>query len=314
MKIGKSKPIWIDLQVNGYKGIDFSFPDLTVEQVRTITQELYSVGTAGYCPTIVTCDPAVTERNLRIIAEACHRFGECGESILGVHLEGPFISKAAGAVGAHPMQWVRDPDFALFMRWQEMAEGKIRIVTIAAEAVGAVDFCRKVSAQGVVVSLGHQSAQTPEEIRPLAEAGAKAFTHLGNGIPGMVDRHRNVMWTALAEEQMMVMIIPDGHHLPKHLLKVLRKAVSLDRLIAVTDCSYPGGLPPGKYRVFGSDVVLEESGLLHNPIQHNLAGSTATMAQVMAVLQLPEVGFTPEECMVIGRENPLRMIARRTSI
>ncbi len=301
-------PIWIDLQVNGYNGIDFGFADLTEAQVIDTVRALADKGTAGFCPTIITGDPEITERNLRIIASVRRTNTECQERIIGIHLEGPFISREPGAVGAHPIEWVRDPDIDLFDRFQAAAEGAVRLVTIAAEAKGAADFCRALRARNVTVSLGHQMSQTPDEIAPLAEAGAYAFTHLGNGIPNMIPRHNNIIWTALAEDRMTVMFIPDGHHLPKHLLKIYTRAVPIERLVAVTDCSYPGGLPPGKYNVFGNDVVLEESGLLHIPERKCLAGSTATMQQAMEVLQSPEVGFSYEECLIVGRDNPLKLI------
>lgn len=302
------KPFWIDLQVNGYAGIDFSFDDLTVKQVKDTVRRLADEGTAGFCPTIVTCNPETVRRSLRIIAEARRVDDECRDRILGVHLEGPFISDQPGAVGAHPPQWVRDPDIALFKEFQEAAEGAVRIVTIAAEKPGAAAFCKAATAMGVTVSLGHQLAHTPEELGALAEAGAKALTHLGNGLPNMIHRHNNVIWSALAEDRLTVMFIPDGHHLPKQMLKVFTRAVPRSRLVAVTDCSFPGGLPPGRYDVFGNDAVLEPSGLLHNPEKQCLVGSTATMAQVVEVLQSPEVGLSFEDCVAVAHDNPLRLI------
>ena len=302
-----SEPIWIDLQVNGYAGIDFGFDNLTVAQVKDTVRRLAAEGTAGFCPTIVTGNPETVERNLRLIAQARREDRECEDRILGVHLEGPFISGEPGAVGAHPIEWVRDPDLALFERFQAAAEGCVRIVTIAAEKKGAADFCRAVTRSGVTVSLGHQMAHTPEELATLAEAGAKALTHLGNGLPNMIHRHENVIWSALAEDRLTVMFIPDGHHLPKQMLKVYTRAVPLSRLVAVTDCSFPGGLPPGNYNVFGSEVVLEPNGLLHIPARKCLAGSTATMAKAMSVLR-EQVGFTEEQCLAVGRDNPLRLI------
>lgn len=302
------EPIWIDLQVNGFAGIDFSFPDITVSQVKDITRRLASEGTAGYCPTIVTCNPEITKRSLAIIAEARRADSICHERILGVHLEGPFISDKPGAVGAHPPEWVRKPDIKLFQEFQEASDGCIRLLTIAAEAEGAVEFCQAVTNTGVTVSLGHQLSHTPAELGRLAEAGAKALTHLGNGIPNLLPRHDNVIWAGLAEDRLTVMFIPDGHHLPLQILKVYTRAVPIERLVAVTDCSFPGGLPPGKYNVFGNDAVLEANGLLHNPVKQCLVGSTATMAQVVDVLQSKEVGLSYEQCLAICRDNPLRLI------
>jgi N-acetylglucosamine-6-phosphate deacetylase len=304
-------PLWIDLQVNGFGGVDFNGPGLTEEKVREVVGRLRDEGTAGFCPTFVTGDPDCIERNLRTVEAARRRDAECAERILGYHLEGPFISREPGAVGAHDPKWVRPPDVGLFERFQAAAHGNVRIVTVAAELPGAAEFTREVSKRGVVVSCGHQMAHTPEQLGAMAAAGARALTHLGNGVPNLLPRHDNVIWAGLAEDRLTVMFIPDGRHLPLHLLKVYTRAVPLDRLVAVTDASYPAGMPPGHYTVFGSDAVLEPDGLLHNPERQCLVGSTATMAQAMAILSAPPVGLTHEQCLRIGRENPLRLIGRR---
>ena len=123
-------------------------------------------------------------------------------------------------MGSHPIEWVHAPDLALFNRYMEAADGAVRLVTVAAEIPGMPDFVKELSARGITVSLGHQMATTPAEIAPCVAAGAKAFTHLGNGIPNMIPRHDNIVMTALAEDRASVMFIPDGHHLPDTMLKV----------------------------------------------------------------------------------------------
>lgn len=304
-----AEPRWIDLQVNGYGGIDFNSAGLTVGRVKSVTARLAADGTAGYLPTFVTGDPEVVCANLRVVAEARRTDAECRDRILGVHLEGPFISPEPGAVGTHPIEWVRPPDLALFDRYQEASGGCVRLVTVAAEVPGMPDFVKALSARGVAVSLGHQLAATPAELDPCLAAGAKAFTHLGNGIPGMVPRHDNVVFTALAEDRASVMFIPDGHHLPDTMLKVYCRAVPLDRLIAVSDAQYPAGMPPGEYEVCGAHARLEPDGLLWNPARNCLVGATAPMAKMMALLKA-RIGLTDAELIKIGYENPLKLIER----
>ena len=184
----------------------------------------------------------------------------------------------------------------------------MRLITVAAEIPGMPEFVRAVSGQGVVVSLGHQMAATPAEIEPCIAAGARAFTHLGNGIPNMIPRHDNVIFTALAEDRASVMFIPDGHHLPDTMLKVFTRAVPLARLIAVSDAQYPAGMPPGRYRVTGADAVLEPNGLLWNPARNCLVGATTPMAKMMELLQL-RIGLSLADCLAIGRDNPLALLA-----
>ena len=114
---------WIDLQINGYGGIDFNSVGLTVEMVKAVTRRIAADGTAGYLPTLVTGDPEIVCANLRTIAAARRADAECRERSLGVHLEGPFISPEPGAVGSHQIEWVHAPDLALFERYLEAADG-----------------------------------------------------------------------------------------------------------------------------------------------------------------------------------------------
>ena len=300
---------WIDLQVNGYGGVNFNAPGLTPEMTLEVTRRLAAEGTAGYMPTLVTVDPAILIPNIRAVMAARRRYAECERAILGFFLEGPFISPEPGAVGAHDANWVRPPDLALFGRFQDAAEGTIRMVNVAAELPGATDFIRAVRASGVVVSLGHQMAHGPEVLNAAIEAGASAFTHLGNGLPNLIHRRENVIWEALADDRATVMFIPDGHHLTIPMLKVYTRGVPLRRLVAVSDAQYVAGLPPGDYEFSGGRARLEPNGLLWNPDRNCLVGATTPIAKMMVLLQ-EKVGLTPDECRAIGRENPMALVGR----
>ena len=301
------KAEWIDLQINGYGGIDFNAPGLTVDQVVAVTERLEQDGTAGYLPTFVTGDPDMVLSNMRVIAQARRKNALCEKNVIGIHLEGPFISDKPGAVGTHPVEWVKPPSFEAFNKYQDACGGIVRLVTVAAEVPGMPDFVKAVSDSGVTVSLGHQMAATPEEVEPCMAAGAKAYTHLGNGIPNQIPRHNNVLFTALADDRATVMFIPDGHHLPDTVLKVFTRAVPMNRLVAVSDAQYPAGMPPGDYDVCGAKARLEPSGLLWNPARKCLVGATTPMGAMMELLQ-KRIGFTLEECFMIGRDNPLALI------
>ena len=302
-------PKWIDLQINGYGGIDFNAAGLTVEMVKSVTRRIAADGTAAYLPTFVTGDPEIVCANLRVVAETRRRDAECRDRILGVHLEGPFISSEPGAVGSHPVEWVRAPDLALFDRYLDAADGAVRLVTVAAEIDGMPSFVKALSERGIAVSLGHQMAVTLAEIEPCIAAGARAFTHLGNGIPNMIARHDNIVMTALAEDRASVMFIPDGHHLPDTMLKVYCRAVPIDRLIAVSDAQYPAGLPPGEYDVIGIRARLEQDGLLWNPVRSCLVGATTPMAKMMQLLA-ERIGLTDRELTAIGHDNPLKLLSK----
>jgi N-acetylglucosamine-6-phosphate deacetylase len=298
------------LQINGYAGIDFNSPGLSPEAVKAVCERLNADGTAAFLPTLVTGDPEMLIANVRAAVEARRRYKVCEKSILGFFLEGPFISGEPGAVGTHPVEWVRKPDIKLFERFQDAAEGLVRMVNVAAEVPGMADFVKSLADRSVVVTLGHQLAKSPEDIAPCIEAGAKAFTHLGNGIPNEINRHVNIVYTALVEERASVMFIPDGHHLTDTMLKLYFKAVSLDRLIAVSDAQYPAGMPPGEYKVCGADARLEPSGLLWNPARNCLVGATTPMSRMMELLQ-SRLGLTGRECRAVGHDNPLALIGGR---
>ena len=298
---------WVDLQVNGYAGVDFNAPGLTVEAVKAVTERLEADGTSGYLPTLVTGDPEMLLGTIRTVVAARKKHAVCARNILGLFLEGPFISDRPGAVGTHPVEWVRPPDLALFGRFQDAAEGLVRLVNVAAEVPGMPAFVRELSAQGVVVSLGHQLATSSADLEPCLAAGAKAFTHLGNGIPNEVNRHDNIVFTALVEDRASVMFIADGHHLPDTMLKLYTRAVPLKRLIAVSDAQYPAGLPPGEYEVCGAHARLEANGLLWNPARNCLVGATTPIAGCMKILS-ERIGLTPDECRAIGRDNALELL------
>ena len=298
---------WIDLQVNGYGGVDFNAPGLTVEAVKTVTERLEEDGTVGYMPTLVTGDPEVLIPVVRTIVEARRKYAVCERNIIGLFMEGPFISDKPGAVGTHPIEWVRPPDMALFNRFQDAAEGLVRMVNVAAEVPGMPEFVKALKEAGVTVTLGHQLATSPKDIEPCVAAGAKAFTHLGNGIPNSIGRHDNIISTALVDDRMSVMFIPDGHHLPDTMLKLFTRAVPAKRLIAVSDAQYPAGMAPGWYDVCGAHAKLEENGLLWNPERQCLVGATTPIAKCMEILS-ERIGLTPYECRVIGRDNALELI------
>ena len=158
---------WIDLQVNGYAGVDFNAPGLTVEKVLAVTEKLAADGTVGYLPTLVTGDPEMLIGMVRTVMEARRKYAICEKNILGFFLEGPFISDKPGAVGTHPVEWVHAPDMGLFNRFQDAAEGLVRMVNVAAEVPGMPAFVRAVTAEGVHVG---QRDMSPAEVRAIVGA------------------------------------------------------------------------------------------------------------------------------------------------
>jgi N-acetylglucosamine-6-phosphate deacetylase len=213
-------------------------------------------------------------------------------SLLGVHLEGPFISPEPGAVGAHSPEWVREPDAAFLDTLIDLARGQVRMLTLAADRAGAAELVEHAVSRGIVVSLGHHLA-TATDLARCAEAGAMALTHLGNGVPNLLPRHPNPIWAGLAEPRLAMMVIADGHHLPREALVPMVRAKGAANTIVTSDASSLAGMPPGRYRAMGNDVVIEEDGRLHNPEKGCLVGSSATMPE--CVDHLVKLGAWSEE-------------------
>ena len=146
-----------------------------------------------------------------------------------------------------------------------------------------------------------------KDLEKLVKAGAKSITHLGNGMPNLVNRHNNPLLAGLAEDSLSAMIITDGHHLPDSLINTIIKAKGILKVIVVSDASSLAGMPAGKYSYWGQEVVLEESGYLHMPARKCMAGSSATMLQCMNYLASLKL-LNEEQLLEVGFYNPLKLI------
>lgn len=302
---------FVDLQINGYKGICFHTADLTIEQIYQATHELIKAGTIAYCPTIVTEDLKVYEHCLRMFASVM-RDKNLARHILGLHLEGPFISPMEGARGAHPPKYIRDPDIELLKRFQDWAEGNIILLTLSPETKGAIPLIRYCAKNGIKVSMGHHFADD-DIMTKAVEAGASACTHLGNGLPNMINRHHNPLWWQMARDDIYGMFITDGHHLPADLIKVAIRAKTVSKSIVVSDAVHLAGLPPGTYDFAGAKVVLSSSGRISYAGTPYLAGSSANMIQCMNHLASLKL-LTEKELWQVGRDNPLKFLGKNPAL
>jgi N-acetylglucosamine-6-phosphate deacetylase len=252
-------PGFVDLQVNGYRGIGFNDPTLSPEQVVEVSLLMDQFGVTRYLPTLTTDSLELLNRSLATIARAIDRVPDARLRVAGIHLEGPFISPEDGPRGAHPRQHVRPPDWDAFQRLQDSSGGHIRLTTLSAEYDEAPAFIAKVVASGVVVAIGHTKA-TSDQIRAAVEAGATLSTHLGNGSHPLIRRHPNYIWDQLAEDRLMASFIVDGHHLPPAVVKSMVRAKLPQRSILVSDKTNLGGLSPGTYSTPLGDIELLPDG------------------------------------------------------
>jgi N-acetylglucosamine-6-phosphate deacetylase len=268
-------PGLFDLQVNGFGGIDFNAPDLTADRATEALDRIRGTGVTRCLPTLITSSFDRFAASARVLADLPH------SAIAGIHMEGPYVSPADGARGAHPRRDVVPASVDDFRRRQDVAGGHIRLVTLAPEVPGALALIEHLVENGVRVAIGHTLA-TPEQIGDAIRAGVSLATHLGNGCPHMLPRHPNVIWELLAADAVFASVIVDGHHLPPATVKAMIRAKDPSRTILVTDAVAAAASGPGRYTVGDVDCELGEDGRVSLPGTPYLAGSSLTLDRAIA--------------------------------
>jgi N-acetylglucosamine-6-phosphate deacetylase len=263
-------PAFVDLQVNGFGGVDYNAAGVSTEQIVASFAAMEASGVGLCLPTIITSTYEHFRDCARRLLETQHPI------IAGLHMEGPYISPKDGFRGAHPRACVIAASMDDFRRRQDAADGQIRLLTLAPEVPGALEVIEGVVATGVRVALAHSDAST-EQIADAVRAGATMSTHLGNGCPAILPRHPNVIWDQLATDALLASLIVDGHHLPPSTVRVMVRAKGATRCLLVTDAMAAAGAAPGPYRLGDLDVVASPSGRVAVPGSLTLAGSALTM-------------------------------------
>jgi N-acetylglucosamine-6-phosphate deacetylase len=274
-------PGFVDIQINGFAGVDFSGADLTAEQAIGILPALWRTGVTTFCPTLLTNSLPALARNFAVLEQARRLDADFAYAVPCYHLEGPYLS-SAGAQGAHDTQWMHPPDWGEFEELQRAAGGRIGIVTLAPELPGAEAFIRHARAAGVVVAIGHTDAAA-EDIHRAAAAGATLNTHLGNGCAQMIHRHKAPIWAQLADPALDASLICDGFHLPPDLVKVITALKGIDRCILITDAVHVAQLPPGRYTLAGTAIELLPTGQVVRADRAAMAGSSLTLNRAVTV-------------------------------
>lgn len=267
-------PGFVDIQVNGFAGVDFNDPESSPEEITRAIDAIHATGVTRLLPTLVT--------------GPLERFARCARTLIdlnlpgvaGLHMEGPYISPLDGPRGAHPRAHVAPASMDDFARRQEAADGRIVLVTLAPEVPGALDLIEHLAGGGIRVAIGHSDA-TPAVVRDAVAAGATLSTHLGNGCAAMLPRHQNVIWEQLATDGMWASVIADGHHLPPSMVKVFARAKPAHRTILVTDAIAAASCPPGPYRLGEIDIDLAPDGRVSLRGTPFLAGSALSMPEAI---------------------------------
>jgi N-acetylglucosamine-6-phosphate deacetylase len=268
-------PGFCDIQVNGFAGCDFNHPQTTTNQILNALSRLRETGCTVVLPTLITAPTDGLKTLFERLALLPRQLPD-GTQIPGFHLEGPFISPQDGARGAHPLAAVHLPNRATFETLQKAAHGRIAMVTLAPETKGAIPLIQHLAKKGIIPALGHTMASS-DDIQKAVRAGALLSTHLGNGCPGLLDRHRNPVIAQMAEDALGASFIPDGIHLPPATFRALWNAKSGAPRILTTDCMAAAFAKPGLYTIGTVTTEVGRDRIVRLPGSSVFAGSAITM-------------------------------------
>lgn len=305
-------PGLVDIQINGFAGIDFNRAIESDDAWHHATQQLYAHGCTGFLATLITN----TEDNYRkLLSGLAGRINLEVGNCLGFHMEGPWLNPDPGYRGAHNPELMQMPSVKLFDDWWKIAGPLIKLITIAPEVdlKAAQQVIRSGVKKKVQFFIGHSSAMG-ETLAAAIEAGAVGWTHLGNAAPTPAPKFDNVIFHALAQPGLMPSLIPDGVHLPPHVFRVLARALNPSRLLLTTDCmAGAGAKKSGRYTLGDIEVELDKEGCARLPGTGRLAGSTLTpfdgvfLAERMAGIYLEDAwnAFSSRPAALLGLKHGL---------
>jgi N-acetylglucosamine-6-phosphate deacetylase len=288
---GVAVPGFVDLQVNGFAGVDLMGAD--ADGYRRAGEALLETGVTAYLPTFIS---APEEDVLAALGNVPANPG--GARVLGVHLEGPFLS--GKRLGIHPPSARRDPDPALLERL--LGAGPVRLMTLAPELPGADELIDLLLLRGVAVSCGHSEA-TAAEATEAFDRGARTVTHLFNAMRPFRHRDPGLAGAALARDDVIVQIILDGVHLAEETARVVWQSAA-GRVALVTDAVAGAGMPDGAYLLAGSEIEVRGGVVRGNG--DVLAGSTLTMIE--AVRNLHGLGIPLTDAVKAAAAVPARVL------
>ena len=302
-------PGFIDIQVNGFAGVDYNDPAASCESIAESVRVLFQTGVTRFFPTIITGSQERIIAAVRNLTAAKSEFMRNampeGQAIQAFHIEGPHLSPETGPRGAHPLQHIRAPSFEEFQRWQDAADGNVRLVTISPEWQETPSYVRRVIRAGVVVSIGHTNA-TVEQIQAAVDAGATMSTHLGNAAHAMLPKTQNYIWEQLAEDRLAASFIVDGIHIPGAFFRAAVRAKGVERTILVTDAVMPAMCQPGPYKLGEVDVELHPDGSVMMRGETRLAGSALCMDRAIGnAVRFGRISL--RDAIVMATVNPARV-------
>jgi N-acetylglucosamine-6-phosphate deacetylase len=299
----------IDIHIHGASNSDAM--DATHDALSTMAKTLPKEGTTSFLATTMTQSTQAIESALLNAGKYIENQTQENAEIVGVHLEGPFISPARK--GAQPEDYIVDPDVTLFKRWQEMAENQIKLVTLAPEQPNGLDLAAHLKATGVVASIGHSDA-TYDQIDEAIQAGTTHVTHLYNGMRGLHHREPGVLGAAYLRDELYVELIADGIHCRPEMIKLAYNQITSERMILITDSLRAKWLEKGTYDLGGQPVNVDETKATLS--DGTLAGSILKMNDAIKNT-MKYTGCSMTDIIKMTAENPakqLRIFDRKGSI
>jgi N-acetylglucosamine-6-phosphate deacetylase len=297
----------IDLQVNGFAGVDFNNVALTAEALDHALEAMLRTGVTSCLPTLITAREAVIAARFAALDAAVvgSRLGPV--MVPGYHLEGPFLNPAPGYAGCHPPAAMIEADVGLLERLAAPLRRPILLLTLAPERPGAEALIDWARGRGTLVAIGHSAACVAEVARAV-ELGAVLSTHLGNGLPHLLPKFDNPLLAQLAEDRLSASFIADGIHVPPFALRALLRAKGLARTILVTDATAAAAAPAGRYELAGIAIERTADGAVREPGAPVLAGSSLELDQ--AVRNVVAWGIaTAHEAIGLASANPRALLA-----
>ncbi len=269
---------FLDLQVNGYAGVDFNSDDLTAEGLHRACEALRRDGNAGVLATIITDSIDVMAARLSRLVQLRQQDESARQVIVGLHIEGPFLNENTGYRGAHPVDAIHPANSDEMKQLLEAGGGLVKLVTLAPERDADLKVTKRLVSQGIIVSAGHCDP-TLDQLDAAIDAGLSMWTHLGNGCPMQMHRHDNVVQRALSRaDRLWLCFIADGVHVPFAALGNYLK-LSGDRAIVVTDAMAAASLGPGRHRLGRWEIEVSAELAAWAPDRSHLVGSALTMRQ-----------------------------------
>jgi N-acetylglucosamine-6-phosphate deacetylase len=297
----------VDLQVNGFGGIDFNAGAFETGQIAQAMEALLATGVTTLLPTLITATEAALRQRFVALDAAIAADPLARLMCPGYHLEGPFLNPAPGYAGCHPADAMIAPDYAMVRRLERDLARPILLITLAPELPGAEDFIRAARADGKLVAIGHSAAGFEDVTRAVA-AGAAMSTHLGNGLPQQMHKLVNPLFAQLAEDALVASVIADGIHIHRASLKVLLRAKGPGRSILVTDAVAGAAAAPGFYPFAGMQVERGADGSVRLPGGTTLAGSALCLDAAMRNLLAWGIADAPE-ALAMAASRPAALLA-----